>query len=96
MVISYPEIAARQAIANDREAWRDGIAKAIMPISSVLDMSIPVAVVAEPPLSPLNASVANYTRDLMVDMSYLVTRPEETTQHVLVKRSVQKPIIWCA
>jgi hypothetical protein len=79
------EAQVTQIIDVDREAWRNGIASAIMPISSVLDMNQPVAVVAEPPLSALNASAANYTADLMVEMSYLVTRPTETTQHVVVE-----------
>lgn len=81
------EDAVRDVQAADADAWKNGIASAIMPISSVLDMNQPVAVVAEPPLTPLNASAANYARELLVDMSYLIALPQDTGQQVLVSAS---------
>jgi hypothetical protein len=78
------EEAVRDVQAVDADAWKNGIAAAIMPISSVLDMNQPVAVVADPPLTPLNASAANYARELLVDMSYLIALPGDTVQTVRV------------
>lgn len=81
---SIDEDAVRDVQAVDANAWLNGIATALMPISSVLDMTQPVAVVATSPLTPLNASAANYTRDLLINMSYLIALPQDTPQHVHV------------
>lgn len=78
------ETAFKGTIADNREAWRNGLATILMPLAPALDMNTPVAVVMDPGLTPLNASAANYLRDMLVAMSYLTALPSETDQHVIL------------
>ena len=78
------EDAARDTIAEHADGWKGAVINALTPISSVLDMSQPVAVVAAPPLTPLNSAAANYAREVMISMNYLTALPSDTTQIVYV------------
>ena len=78
------EDAARDEIAAHADEWKKAVLSALGPISSVLDMSQPIAVMAEPPLTPLNSAAANYTREVMIGMNYLTALPADTTQVVHV------------
>lgn len=78
------EDAARDKIAAHADGWKGAVLNALTPISSVLDMSQPVAVVAAPPLTPLNSAAANYAREVMIGMNYLTALPADTTQLIHV------------
>lgn len=78
------EDAVRDKIATHADGWKGAVLNALTPISSVLDMSQPVAVVAAPPLTPLNSAAANYAREVMIGMNYLTALPADTTQIVHV------------
>lgn len=79
------ETAMKGAMQENAGAWRNGLAQILVPIHSALDMNIPIAVVMDPGMTPLNASATNYLRDLLVDMSYLSALPSETTQALVVR-----------
>ncbi len=79
------EMAIKAEIDGNAAAWRDGLAQVLMPIAPALDMNTPVAVRAVPALTPMNASAANYLRDLLIDMSYLTALEGETDQVVVIQ-----------
>lgn len=74
----------KQGIKDNAEAWRNGLAITITPLTSAMEMNTPVAVVMDPGITPLNASAANYLRDLLVDMGFLTSLPDETAQILLL------------
>lgn len=78
------ETAYKTGIVTNAIEWHDGLAAILTPITGALDMNTPVAVVMDPGITPLNASAANYLRDLLIDMGYLTALANETGQVITV------------
>jgi hypothetical protein len=70
--------------AQNADAWRNALATVIGPVTSALDANRPVAITTAGGFSPLNASAANYLRDLLVKMGYLVALPSESNQAIAI------------
>lgn len=70
--------------AQNADAWRNALATVLLPVTSALDANRPVAITTSGGFSPLNASAANYLRDLLVKMGYLVALPSEANQAIAI------------
>ena len=69
---------------QNAQAWRDAARDVLAPVLSGLNVSAPIGVTTERGFSPLNASFANYVRDVLVEQGYLVGLPKETAQTLMV------------
>lgn len=71
-------------------AWKDATRDVLAPVFSGLDVSAPIGVTTEGGFSPLNASFANYVRDVLVEQGYLVGLPGETAQTLSIRATPGK------
>lgn len=79
------EKAFSTTIETNADAWRNAVADVTTSLMPGLDMNRPVAVAVDGGFSPLNASAANYMRDMLVKQTYTVALEGDATQVIHLK-----------